>query len=51
VARYEVRGDPTVAVQTITNACIDGSIELHGSFDGAGALSIKAVPLSPVRTG
>jgi hypothetical protein len=51
LAIYEVTGDLTVAVQTITNGCADGSIELHESFDVAGTLSIKATPLAPVRTG
>ncbi|HZE51478.1 MAG TPA: hypothetical protein VE074_18015 [Jatrophihabitantaceae bacterium] len=51
LAVYEVTGDPTVAVQAITDGCVDGSIELHESFDVAGTLSIKALPLSPVRTG
>jgi hypothetical protein len=50
LAVYEVTGDPTVAVQTITSGCADGSIELHESFDVAGAVSIKAAPMSPVRT-
>lgn len=50
LAVYEVTGDPTVAAQTITNGCIDGSIELHESFDVASTLSITAQPLSPVRT-
>jgi hypothetical protein len=47
LAVYEVTGDPTIAVQAITNGCIDGSIELHPSFDVASSLSIKARPLSP----
>ena len=51
LAVYEVTGDPTVAVETITRGCIDGSIELHEAFDVAGTLSIKAQPLSPVRAG
>jgi hypothetical protein len=51
LAVYEVTGDPTAAVVAITNGCIDGSIELHEAFDVAGSFSIKAVPLSAVRTG
>jgi hypothetical protein len=51
LAVYEVTGDPTVAVQAITDGCVDGSIELHEAFDVAGTLSIKAAPLSPVLTG
>jgi hypothetical protein len=38
------------AAQTITNGCIDGSIQLHESFDVASTVSITAQPLSPVRT-
>lgn len=51
LAVYEVTGDPTDAILAITNGCIDGSIELHEAFDVAGTLSIKAAPLSTVRTG
>jgi hypothetical protein len=50
LAVYEVTGDPTAAVTAITNGCIDGSIELHESFDVANALSIVGQPLSPART-
>jgi hypothetical protein len=45
LAIYEVTGDPTFAIETITNGCVDGSIELHESFDVAGTLSIVAHPL------
>ena len=51
LAVYEVTGDPAVAAQTIVDGCVDGSIELHESFDVASTLSITALPLSPVRTG
>jgi hypothetical protein len=51
LAVYEVTGDPAVAAQTIIDGCVDGSIELDESFDVASTLSIKALPLSPVRTG
>jgi hypothetical protein len=50
LAVYEVTGDPTVAAETITQGCVDGTIELHEAFDVAGTLSIKSRPLSPVRT-
>jgi hypothetical protein len=49
LAVYVVTGDPTVAVQAITDGCIDGSITLHESFDVTGSLSIIAAPLSPIR--
>jgi hypothetical protein len=51
LAVYEVTGDPAVAAQAIIDGCVDGSIELHESFDVASTVSIKALPLSPVRTG
>jgi hypothetical protein len=50
LATYQVTGDPVVAVKTITDGCVDGSIELHEAFDVAGVLSIIADPLAPPRT-